>query len=234
MYIDLAGFGAGEAIGSEWWLALNADQRYAIAFWLLGSAERQGLPNLWDGSAATIDPALRAMDRAAADGGGFVVGSECLCPPTSPGAVTQTVSSSSSCPPGTGGVGGSAPVEMTAEDVRRQLEDQRRRESTAKVMWSAPRTTRVRPPTTTDDVFRPWVGDVPGVGCPEGQAINPVTRACEPLPSPEFTEKTDEGEGTGEPPTGLSRGAKIGLGVTGGVLFLLALGYAVSRSRRRG
>lgn len=125
---DFAGFGVAEAIGSEWWIGFSPELKYNIGMWILGEAGRQGLPAIWDNRVETVEPFLRSFDRAAEDGGGFVVGTACYCPPTAPGGASLRVMSDQPCPAGSGGVGGTPVSELTAAEIAARLAETKRRE----------------------------------------------------------------------------------------------------------
>ncbi len=105
-------FGSFGAVG-DWWETLPDETKVNIVYWISETANRQGLPVYLDRfleaarvGGDVVPPArevLSAFDRAPGAGGGFVVGDTCYCPPTSEGAASQQVTSSSKCPPGTGG-----------------------------------------------------------------------------------------------------------------------------------
>lgn len=125
---DFAGFGASEPLGSEWWIGFSPELKYNIGMWILGEAGRQGLPAIWDNRVETVEPFLRSFDRAVEDGGGFVVGTACYCPPTAPGGASQRVMSDRPCPAGSGGVGGTPVSELTAAQIAARLRETQRRE----------------------------------------------------------------------------------------------------------
>jgi hypothetical protein len=130
MMTPFMGLGVREPIGSEWWSSFSPALRDACAAWINAARVRGGLAEL----RTPTDDRLRSYDRSAADGGGFVVGSACLCPASASGGVTQQIASDRMCPAGTGGVGGTVTRELTVDEMRAEaarLNEEARRKRTA-------------------------------------------------------------------------------------------------------
>lgn len=127
---EIVNFGAGS--DSEWWSVYDEDARYRLAVWIRDTARSLGRPITWDGSRATMDAVLRQHAHGAVDGGGFVVGTLRMCPSNMPGGRTEPMRSTDQpCPAGSGGVGGEQVREISAEDVIRINEENKRRERLA-------------------------------------------------------------------------------------------------------
>jgi hypothetical protein len=151
------GLGVTEPEGSEWWAAFSPELKMSIADWIAGEGSRLGVTVIWDRVPAHVDGLLRSFDRAAADGGGFVVGSSCMCPPTAAGGVTQTIASDRMCPAGSGGVGGTVTRELSTEEMRAEalrISEEARRTWRSGVVK---RTTTITTPPDSSDSSTPLI-----------------------------------------------------------------------------
>ena len=156
-----------EPVGSEWWMGFPFDVKTSMSNWTQAEAARQGLPLF----RSTVENTLRHYTRAAADGGGFVVGDSCYCPATMEGGVAIKVTYPASCPAGTGGVGGTPVHEMTVEELR---ESEHRYESLPKAAQES-FLTKTDTPTflSPEDVPSPeGTPTPPAVSTPSG--VSPV------------------------------------------------------------
>lgn len=112
--------------------------------WYDGISFDRALTAAW---ARRLDPSLPSDDNALiariaqplAAGGGFVAGGQRMCLSNRRGGPTEPMRSADQpCPPGSGGVPGEQVQEISAEEVRRQIEEQRAREEAERTQPAVP------------------------------------------------------------------------------------------------
>ena len=121
MYVRTDGFGA-------WYDSVTFDRK------ILGDWARRLDPSL----PADDNVLIARIAQTPGQGGGFVAGGQRMCLSNIRGGQSEPLRSSDvPCPPGSGGMTGEQVHELSADEIRRQIEEQQRREAAERARIAA-------------------------------------------------------------------------------------------------